>query len=269
MRLRLVEEAQALYDAPRDANTTPNIVQMFSLAVPGPLPEEGGGLAEGVGKTTATLRGNVDPEGAATTYQFQFLSEAQFKADGESFGAGTQETPESVLAGADFAEHPASAAVSGLTPDTTYRFRLVAFNANAEPGGVDGETVSLRTEPPLRIDSTSAGKVSSSSVVFSAQINPLGDPGSYRFEYLSDAAYRRNIEESADPFKGAARARAGPGACSWRAGKTRMSPSWWRACRPRVCTAIVSWRSTKRSRGGSRARRSSRDAVIERPVRVA
>ena len=135
------EKAQALYDAPRDAKM--NIVQMFSLAVPGPLPEEGGGLAEGVGKTAAVLVGNVDPEGAATTYRFQFLSEAQFKADGESFGAGTQETPVSVLAGADFAEHLASALVSGLTPDTTYRFRLVAINSNAEPGGVDGETASL------------------------------------------------------------------------------------------------------------------------------
>jgi WD40 repeat protein len=76
----------------------------------------------GVEMTAATLNALIDPNGAATTYHFEYGSS-------ESYG---QSTPESLSVGADGAEHPATARITGLAPGTTYHYRVVA---DSEPTG--------------------------------------------------------------------------------------------------------------------------------------
>ena len=78
--------------------------------------------------TEATVAGLVNPEGLPTTYRFQYLSEADYLGQGESFdGPATQMSPELAL-GSDRAEHPVSTILDGLQPATTYRWRLLAQN---------------------------------------------------------------------------------------------------------------------------------------------
>jgi hypothetical protein len=86
---------------------------------------------------SATLNAKINPGGLATTYHFEYLTLAQFEADGETF-AGATSTPESASIGSDATAHPATADIAGLDPDTAYRYRVVAGNALSPAGGTLG-----------------------------------------------------------------------------------------------------------------------------------
>ena len=85
-----------------------------------------------VAATSATLHAQVNPDGATTTVRFEYLTEAAYQANHESF-AGATLTSATGLSG-----QLASRQVSTLSPNTTYRYRAVAISSEA-PGGVDGE----------------------------------------------------------------------------------------------------------------------------------
>jgi hypothetical protein len=82
--------------------------------------------ATGVNSTTATLNGTVNPNGNATTYFFQW---------GTTTGYGNTTPAGSLPAGSSAV--PVSAGLSGLNPNTTYHFRLVATNAGGRVEGAD------------------------------------------------------------------------------------------------------------------------------------
>ena len=77
--------------------------------------------------TSALLRGKVDPGGPPTTYRFEYVDAASFAADQPNGFARALVTPAAPLSGSG--ERAVSAAVSGLAPDTAYRYRLRAENA--------------------------------------------------------------------------------------------------------------------------------------------
>jgi hypothetical protein len=84
------------------------------------------GSATGVGQTTATLNGTVDPQGSDTTYHFEYGTSS-------SYGLQTGESP----AGAGTGGVAVSANLSGLTTDTTYHYRVVATNSAGTSAGQD------------------------------------------------------------------------------------------------------------------------------------
>jgi DNA-binding beta-propeller fold protein YncE len=93
--------------------------------------------ASGVTETGATLSAGVKPGFRSTTYHFEFGRTS-------SYGSSTAE---SGPLGMDNTEHSASAAISGLAPETKYHFRIVAAN---EVGTVKGPDMMFTTEstPP-------------------------------------------------------------------------------------------------------------------------
>jgi hypothetical protein len=179
--------------------------QILALPEPGPLPEAGTSAAGEVRSTSAVLGAEVNPEGKATEYKFEYVDQESFEKEGGFASSHTKSTALTPLEGeADFVNgHRASAAVPSLIPATTYRFRVVVDNAD---GTVVGETASFGTLPPAAIDSTSVSDVTAESATLQAEINPLDNATSYRFEYLPEAAYLRNVVESLPAFTGAARA---------------------------------------------------------------
>lgn len=78
---------------------------------------------------SALLKGAVDPEGLPTTYHFEYGTQAGF--------AGAAKTP-AAPAGSGSEPHPARAAISGLAPDTTYHYRLVATSSSGTSTGAPG-----------------------------------------------------------------------------------------------------------------------------------
>jgi hypothetical protein len=102
------------------------------LAAPTALATPPAILASGVTDVqgiSATLTGEVDPGGLATSYRFEYVSQANFEADQPNGFARALATPAAPLAAVS-GERPVTAAIVGLTPDTSYRFRIRAENSD-------------------------------------------------------------------------------------------------------------------------------------------
>lgn len=157
-------------------------------------------LESTIGNTKATLKGGLNPEGKETTYHFEYITQVQFEADGNSFGAGTIKTPESAAVGSDVTLYSAQAEVgcnepsfppqaSCLEPETDYRYRLVAANQDGQ-SSTEGE---FETKPGLEITATFATDVGPDAAELHATVNPLGVPATGYFEYVEDAKYQADL----------------------------------------------------------------------------
>lgn len=107
-------------------------------------PEVTGSFATDTLQTTAILNARIKPDGAPTTYHFEYLPLSQFLANGETF-AGAQLTPESAPIGADNSAHLVTAKITGLTAGAGYRFRVVATNS---VGQSQGTVTGFETQTP-------------------------------------------------------------------------------------------------------------------------
>lgn len=94
-----------------------------------------------VGVTSATLNATVDPKGSSATATFQYISEAAYLQNPSSdrFAGAISAPPGGTPVGNS---QLASVTVSGLSPDTAYRYRVEATNAN---GTVNGQPEGFRT----------------------------------------------------------------------------------------------------------------------------
>jgi hypothetical protein len=82
--------------------------------------------ATGVGRTTATLHGVVNPNGAETEYWFEYGEKGKLTSKTTKTGAGSGET-----------NLKESATVTGLAPGETYYYRVVAKNVNGISEGLE------------------------------------------------------------------------------------------------------------------------------------
>ncbi|HEU4906612.1 MAG TPA: hypothetical protein VFT19_10945, partial [Solirubrobacterales bacterium] len=94
-----------------------------SAQTAGPVAES---WSENVGLSEATLKAAIDPEGKATTYRFEY-------GTSEAYGSETAE----LAVGSDSSVHTVARFLTGLEEDTTYHYRLVATNTDAENVGPD------------------------------------------------------------------------------------------------------------------------------------
>jgi hypothetical protein len=144
-----------------------------------------GAASQRTGKSVL-LAGSVDPEGfPLTECRFQYVSDELFSKEGFAKAAVAECNPSAGAIPAGNQSTSVSAAVSGLTPGVTYRYRLLA-HSEGELGGT-AETAALAfTAPALpEIVSSSAANVSSTGAELVAQIKPDGAATSYHFEYDS------------------------------------------------------------------------------------
>ncbi len=93
--------------------------------------------AEHVAPTTATLAAKVSPRGQATSYFFEYGTSTSYGSHTSSATLAPESSPVSVAAG-----------VAGLSPRTTYHFRVVAMNATGTTDGGDGAFTTGAPEVP-------------------------------------------------------------------------------------------------------------------------
>jgi hypothetical protein len=101
--------------------------------------------ASEVGEGDAVLSAEVKPNGKPTTYQVEYVTEAQFE-ETEWLGAeAVPAPPVSVGQGSEFV--PAVQHISGLAPATTYYFRFVATNPEGANEGTGGRFTTFPVTP--------------------------------------------------------------------------------------------------------------------------
>ena len=137
---------------------------------PGPLPFPAP-CAAAPSPAKATLSAEVVPEGKATSFHFEYVDQKSFE-DEEGFKSlKTQKTASTPIAGEDFKLHKVSALATGLIPETEYRCRVVAENAD---GKAFGEPGSFKTPGAPEIKVVFTSQVETTSANLNAEVNPLG-----------------------------------------------------------------------------------------------
>lgn len=180
-------------------NNTDQVISLPSVP-PGPVIAVNDPLATSVGSVRATLRARINPEGKATTYRIQYVDQDAFEDEGGFGGPSTRETPLLSLGVEDFAIHSrevtigcpdplteASEPGKCLTPETEYRFRVLAEHDNGDEGNGPVEGQAFTTSEPLEIGETWATEVGATSARLHAEANPFGVPATGFFEYVDRA----------------------------------------------------------------------------------
>jgi hypothetical protein len=130
-----------------------------------------------VAQTSAQFNGTVDPNGATTTYFFQY---------GLTTAYGLNTAIKNAGRGTKFVK--ASAAASGLIPGTLYHFRILAFNSHGGAVGRD-HTFTTVGPPPPGATTGPPSAVGVNSATLNGVITPNGASTSYYFQYGTTTAY--------------------------------------------------------------------------------
>lgn len=156
-----------------------------TAGTPIPPPTASTGGSHTLTSSGATVSGIVNPNGAATSYWFQYGTTT-------SYGGQTS----SASAGSGLAGVAVEAQLTGLSPATTYHYRLVAQNPGGTSFGGDREftTASAPIPPPAPgpapVALTSAALfVTSSEARVTGNVDPNGGSTSYWFQYGTTTAY--------------------------------------------------------------------------------
>jgi phosphodiesterase/alkaline phosphatase D-like protein len=135
--------------------------------------------ATNVTATTATANGTVNPHGQTTTFVVQY---------GKTNAYGSQTSVQA--AGAGTTAQNVSAALAGLTPGTTYHYRVVASNASGTTNGNDRSFKTSGTAPAKPVVTTTpATNITLTSAVAHGTVNPKGLPTTFVVRYGKTTSY--------------------------------------------------------------------------------
>ena len=144
--------------------------------------------ATAVTRNGATLNGSFDPNGEATSYYFEYGLT-------ESYGTTVPASPKS--GGSGSGNTPGTETIAGLTPGTTYHFRIVAQNA---VGTTPGQDLTFSTPPAVAdVVTDPATEVDLDSAVLHGSFDPDGESTKYFFQYGTGGKFsNRAPAEAAD-----------------------------------------------------------------------
>jgi hypothetical protein len=171
-------------------------VRYLELPAPGPVVFPGSCQVKSnaPGSVRATLQAEVNPEGKATEFRFEYEA-----LSGEHAGdiAKSPLMPLLTKGGGnaeDFELYEAAQAVEPLEAETEYRCRVIATNAD---GTTEGPNGTFTTREPFTFGPAWSSEVSEASATINAEGNPNGGEWTGQIEYVTDAQYQ------ASKFKGA------------------------------------------------------------------
>ncbi|HTZ64055.1 MAG TPA: hypothetical protein VMB51_08120 [Solirubrobacteraceae bacterium] len=121
--------------------------------------------------TSATLHAKLNADKLATTYRFQYGETAAYGLESPVGGASIGEGGSPVAV---------SAALSGLRIGTVYHYRVLAENSAGTTAGPD-ET--FESVPPAPVNASYVTEVGTTEATLHAEIDPLGNPTAYYFQY--------------------------------------------------------------------------------------
>jgi hypothetical protein len=158
-----------------------NEVAIFEQPLPAaPAVQPESESAVNVTAKAASLNAKVTPNGEDTHVYFEYGLTTAY--------GNTSPLPPGGDIGTSFGAIAYATSISGLSPSTTYHYRVVATNAL---GTVDGPDQTLTTGTPTKptISAESAPNITSTNVNLQASINPELADTHYYFEYGPTSAY--------------------------------------------------------------------------------
>jgi len=139
---------------------------------------ESTGPAQSLQPTAATLTGTLTPDGADTHYLFQW-------GTNDGYGHTSPEAP-GTDAGAGLEAVAASTSISGLAPNYSYHYRLVATNSFGTTYGSDQQ---FTTPGPPRVAQQPPSAIGREEATINAVLRPDELATSYHVEYGETAGY--------------------------------------------------------------------------------
>ena len=139
-----------------------------------------------VAATSATLNGNVMPNGLATSAWFEWGTDAEL---------ATYHTTLEQSVGSGTTDQLVSAALPGLSTGTTYYYRIAANNA---PGTSKGTIMSFTPGAPPTVTTLAASSVAATSATLNGNVAPNGLATTTWFEWGTDATlatYSTTLEQ--------------------------------------------------------------------------
>ena len=134
------------------------------------------GGANAITQTTTVLHGHIDPHGVDTDFAFNYGPTVAYGTTTVARNGGGANTSE-----------PVSETVTGLSPGTTYQYRILAVSAT---GTVYGANQSFTTAgaPPSAVDTGPATSVGKTVATPTGAIDPNGSATPWELQYgLTDA----------------------------------------------------------------------------------
>jgi hypothetical protein len=150
------------------------------VAFAGSSPTTATGSATQIKPNSALLHGTVNPNGASTTYYFQW-------GLGTSYGANSSP----LAAGAGVKAKSVQQALSGLVQGTTYHYRLVATNQFGTTFGADHAFKTTGHAPPGALTGA-AVKLSTTGAMLVGAVFPAGQATNWWFQWGTSSAYGQN-----------------------------------------------------------------------------
>jgi hypothetical protein len=134
-------------------------------------------------QATATLNAGVNPNNQTTTYRFEY-------------GAGsayTQVLPATEgEVGSGYGNVVLGSELSGLSPGTTYHYRVVATNATGSDPGPDRTFTTPSLQPPL-VSTEAAQNVSQDTATLVGSVETQGFQSTYELDLGADTSYGSRI----------------------------------------------------------------------------
>jgi phosphodiesterase/alkaline phosphatase D-like protein len=150
------------------------------------------GAASSLTQTSATLNATVNPNGGEVT---------NCEFDYGTSGAYGKSAPCSPLPGFGTSAVAVSAAVTGLSANTTYHFRVITENAGGASSGSDQTLKTLPDSPT--VVTKAASSIRQTTATLNATVNPNGgEVTSCELDYGTSQAYGESVPCSSSPGSG-------------------------------------------------------------------
>jgi hypothetical protein len=166
--------------APEVLSSHPTVSFKTSTVAPRVLSELS---APFVTASSAVMFGGLNPENAPTKYAFQYGACENLESCAPLAETTTRES-------AAYGEIGASGEATGLLPETTYGYRLVAVNEKGEAavnetGGtaLPAGTFTTGPAPAPRAATGAASAIGTTAATISGMVDPDGQPATYAFEF--------------------------------------------------------------------------------------
>jgi hypothetical protein len=139
-----------------------------------------------------TLNGTIDPEGiSGTTYHFEWGADTSYQGGSTApLDPGSGNSPA-----------PVTDTATGLSPATTYHYRLVGANANGTITANDQTFTTAPGPPVLDANPASANPISATGATLNGWVDAQGSDTTYHFDYGLDTSYGSSTPD-AGPLSG-------------------------------------------------------------------